>query len=158
MYGKEYPPFNPQTEKHRDQLKARAPDREQFVSTNNLINKIVRHTIETGSVTGELPRQAANFHNTDSVIASISVITVILFAVFGYPFAATILIISNLYATTLLVVLNIRIKFRVESLLWIADGCELHDSRIQSSIRFNDPGSSFPEVLSAVETPAALYT
>lgn len=122
MYVKEYLFFDVQTEKHR-QLKARAPDAE-YVDTNKLVNRIVRLTIETGSLTGKLLICAANFHDPDSVVASVAVITAILSAIPSHPFPAAILIISNLYATTLLVALNSRIKFRVESLSWMADQCE----------------------------------
>lgn len=148
MYVKEYLLFDLQTEEHH-QLKVRAPGGEQFADTNKLVNRIVRLTIETGSLTGKFPIYAANFHDPDPdiIIASVAVVTSILSAIPSHPFAAAIIITSNLYATTLLVALNSRIKFRVESLSWMmVDQSELHDSRNRSSIlRFNNnTGSSSP--------------
>ncbi len=133
-----YLSFDPKINSHH-QLKARAPDGEQFVDTNKIVNRIVRLTIETGSLTGKPPIRVANIHDPDSVIASVTVITAILSAVSPHPFPAALLIISNLYATTLLVALNNRINLRVESLRWAAsDGSELHDHHNRSKIRFNE--------------------
>jgi len=114
-------------------LKMRAPDREQFVDTNIIVTRIVRLTIETGSLT-----------------ASVAVITVALSYVRNHPayFSTPILIISNLYATTLLVVLNSRIKLRVKSLSWKDDEPEPHcPIGTRSSFRFELNTESTPSMV-----------
>ncbi|KJA20512.1 hypothetical protein HYPSUDRAFT_166823 [Hypholoma sublateritium FD-334 SS-4] len=121
-------------------LRARAPNGEQFADTNKLVNRIVRLTIETGSLT-----------------ASVAVITAILSAVSSHSFPAPLAIISNLYATTLLVVLNSRIKFKVGSLSWTTDKSNLQDNGNRSSVRFNENmlGGTSSRVSLAIETPPA---
>ncbi|KJA20993.1 hypothetical protein HYPSUDRAFT_188090 [Hypholoma sublateritium FD-334 SS-4] len=81
-------------------LKRRAPYEEEFTATTHIVNQIIRMTIETGSLT-----------------ASIEIICLILSFVprgSGYNMSPLYML-SSVYASTLLVVLNSRIKFTVAS-------------------------------------------
>ena len=79
-------------------------------------------------------------------------ITSILSGIPSHPFDAALYISSNLYATTLMVSLNSRVKFKRTPMAWMDDQSELHDSHHRSSIRFNNTQGTSTGVPLATET------
>ncbi len=124
-----------------------------MLTPNKLVNKVIRLTIETGSLTGAFPSTLLILMILISfVLASVALITPILSAISSHPSSAALYITSNLYATTLMVSLNSRVKFKRTSMAWMDDQSELHDSHHRSSIRFNGTQGTSTGVPLATET------
>lgn len=106
------------------QLKRRAPDREELGASNtvhNIVNKIIRITIETGSFTGMcwVSFYVTYCTDNDDDAAAVNIVTLALNIISSKHttyFQCTLATLTGIYATTFMVVLNSRIKFSVSSM------------------------------------------